>query len=268
MEPTGGPEVLSKQEHEPSDDMADTYSKWEREQALLKEDLINYNTEAWQDHPEFSGLERVGGVDLSYCKEDDKIACASLVVLSYPDLKVIYEDFHMVALSAPYVAGFLAFREVPSLADAIHRLQEKDPSLMPQVLLVDGNGILHHRGFGVACHLGVLTGLPCIGVAKNLLQVDGLENNEEHKEQIRQLNSGGDFFNLTGSSGIVLGTALKSSNKSSKPIYVSVGHKISLGSAVKLVHSCCKYRVPEPIRQADIRSREFLCQIAAASETA
>uniref|UniRef100_A0A8C5Z4V2 Endonuclease V n=1 Tax=Marmota marmota marmota TaxID=9994 RepID=A0A8C5Z4V2_MARMA len=89
----------------------------------------------------------------------------------------------MVSLTAPYMAGFLAFREVPFLVDLVQQLQEKEPGLMPQVLLVDGNGVLHHRGFGVACHLGVLTELPCIGVAKKLLQVDGLENNALHKEK-------------------------------------------------------------------------------------
>ncbi|XP_075436156.1 endonuclease V [Ascaphus truei] len=245
----------------PSEEEKATLRRWEREQSLLKENLITCNTETWQSHPVFSGLERVGGVDLSYIKGDDTTACASLVVLSYPDLEVIYEECCMVTLEAPYRAGYLAFREVPSLVDAVHRLREKNRSLMPQVLLVDGNGILHHRGFGVACHLGVRTSLPCIGVAKNLLQVDGLENNDAHKEQIRQLQSGGDAFNLTGSSGRILGTALKSCSKSSKPIYISVGHQISLESAVRLVHTCCRYRVPEPIRQADIRSREYVRKI-------
>ncbi|XP_063312399.1 endonuclease V isoform X2 [Pelobates fuscus] len=250
-----------------SEEEAATRSRWESEQSLLKESLICSNTEPWQVLPDFPGLERVGGVDISYSKEDDTIACASLVVLSYPDLEVIYEDCHMVPLDAPYVAGFLAFREVPSLSEAVRSLMKTNPSLMPQVLFVDGNGVLHHRGFGVACHLGIQTSLPCIGVAKNLLQVDGLENNEAHKEQIRQLKNGGDFFNLTSSSGSVLGTALKSSDKSSKPIYISVGHKISLESAVHLVHSCCRYRVPEPIRQADIRSREFLVKITTVAES-
>ncbi|XP_075684326.1 endonuclease V-like [Rhinoderma darwinii] len=101
----------------------------ERERSILKDQVITSNTETWQNIPHFHGLQRVGGVDLSYVKEDDTSACASLIVLSYPDL---------------------------------------------EVLLVDGNGVLHHKGFGVACHLGILTGLPTIGVAKNLLQVDGL----------------------------------------------------------------------------------------------
>uniref|UniRef100_A0A670Y525 Endonuclease V n=1 Tax=Pseudonaja textilis TaxID=8673 RepID=A0A670Y525_PSETE len=166
----------------------------------------------------------------------------------------------VVAVNAPYVAGFLAFREVPFLLEAVQRLETQKPGLKPQVLLVDGNGILHHRGFGIACHLGVLTGLPCIGVAKNLLQVEGLANDELHKKQIQDLQAGGDAFPLTSTSGKILGmvsifwegSALRSCAKSTKPIYISVGHKISLLSAMRLVHSCCKYRIPEPIRQLNV----------------
>ncbi|KAF6298468.1 endonuclease V [Rhinolophus ferrumequinum] len=113
-------------------------------------------------------------------------------------------------------------------------------------------------GFGVACHLGVLTGLPCIGVAKKLLQVDGLENNARHKEKIRLLQAGGDTFPLMGDSGAILGMALKSHDHSTKPLYVSVGHKVSLEAAVRLTRSCCRFRIPEPVRQADIRSRDYI----------
>ncbi|XP_050175258.1 endonuclease V isoform X12 [Myiozetetes cayanensis] len=233
-------------------------SRWEREQARLKAGVVEQDTEPWQKDPNFAGLERVGGVDLSYIKGDDTRACASLVVLSYPALEVLYEDCRMVTLTAPYVAGFLAFREVPFLVEAVQRLQQEQPRLRPQVLLVDGNGVLHHRGFGVACHLGVLTDLPCVGVAKNLLQVDGLVRDELHREQIRSLQRSGDTFPLTGTSGRVLGMALRSYHNSSKPLYVSVGHRVSLDTAVRLVGSCCRYRVPEPIRQADIRSREYI----------
>ncbi|XP_035198213.1 endonuclease V isoform X1 [Oxyura jamaicensis] len=231
--------------------------RWAREQARLKGGVVEEDTEEWQKEPSFAGLERVGGVDLSYIKGDDSRACASLVVLSYPGLEVLYEDCQMVAVSAPYVAGFLAFREVPFLVEAVQRVQQEEPRLKPQVLLVDGNGLLHHRGFGVACHLGVLTDLPCIGVAKNLLQVDGLARDELHREQIRSLQRGGDTFPLTGTSGSVLGMALRSCN-SSKPLYISVGHRVCLDTAVRLVQTCCRYRIPEPIRQADIRSREYI----------
>ncbi|XP_077611433.1 endonuclease V isoform X5 [Crocuta crocuta] len=191
----------------------ETLSLWKREQARLKALVVDRDTEAWQRDPAFSGLQRVGGVDVSFVKGDSVGACASLVVLSYPEL---------------------------------------------EVLLVDGNGLLHHQGFGVACHLGVLTDLPCIGVAKKLLQADGLENNAQHKEKIGLLRAGGDSFPLVGGSGAVLGTALKSHDRSTKPLYVSVGHKISLEAAVRLTRGLCRFRIPEPVRQADIRSRDYI----------
>ncbi|XP_054077143.1 endonuclease V isoform X7 [Rissa tridactyla] len=199
-----------------------TLRAWEREQARLGAGVVEEDTEEWQRDPGFAGLERVGGVDLSYIKGDDSSACASLVVLSYPALEVLYEDCRMVTVSAPYVAGFLAFREVPFLVEAVQRLQQEEPRLRPQVLLVDGNGLLHPRGFGVACHLGVLTDLPCIGVAKNLLQVDGLVRDELHREQIRSLQREGDTFPLTGTSGRALGMGVPGDSRASSQVLLQV----------------------------------------------
>ncbi|XP_078803499.1 endonuclease V isoform X2 [Oryzias latipes] len=224
---------------------------WESEQERLRQLLVDEDTEDWQRSPDFSGLQRVGGVDLFFIKGDGVNACAQLVVLGYPDLKkVLYRDSQMVTLTAPYIAGFLAFRETPFLLQALQRLKESQPELMPQVVFVDGNGLFHYREFGLACHLGVLSGLPCVGVAKNLLQVQGVYKNQEHQSQIAALHRGGDSFPLTAASGKVLGKALRSCDKSSKPVYVSVGHKISLDTAVRLTRACCLFRVPEPIRQA------------------
>ncbi|XP_016136712.1 endonuclease V isoform X2 [Sinocyclocheilus grahami] len=218
---------------------AELVLKWEREQSRLRESVKEEDTEDWQRSPDFSGLEKVGGVDLSFIKGDDINACAHLVVLTYPHMKVLYEDCKMVTLNAPYVAGFLGFREAPPLLQALEKLKNVQPNLMPQVLFVDGNGLFHYREFGLACHLGVLSDLPCVGVAKNLLHVEGVVRSEEHQSQ-----------------------ALRSSQSSIKPVYVSVGHRITLETAVRLTHTCCLYRVPEPIRQADIRSREFLrCRV-------
>ncbi|NWZ89735.1 ENDOV Endonuclease, partial [Nesospiza acunhae] len=208
-----------------------------REQARLRASVLEEDTEPWQKEPQFSGLHRVGGVDLSYSKGDESRACASLVVLSYPDLEVLYQDCRMVPVTAPYVAGSLSAQEITFLL------------WLFQVLLVDGNGLLHPRGFGIACHLGVLTDLPCIGVAKNLLHVDGLVRDELHKEQVRSLQRSGEAFPLTGTSGKVLGMVLRSHSNSSRPLYVSVGHRVSLGTAVSLVRACCRFRIPEPIRQ-------------------
>ncbi|XP_019904984.1 endonuclease V isoform X4 [Esox lucius] len=223
--------------------------QWESEQASLRQLMVEEDTEDWQRSPDFTGLERVGGVDLSFVKGDDVNACAQLVVLSYPDLELLYEDSQMVTLTAPYIAGFLAFRETPYLLEALQRLEKTQPNLLPQVVLVDGNGLFHYREFGLACHLGVLSGLPCVGVAKNLLQVQGVTKSQQHQLQIASLQKGGDSFPLTAASGKVLGKALRSSDSSTKPVYVSTGHRISLETALRLTHTCCRYRVPEPIRQ-------------------
>ncbi|XP_075025434.1 endonuclease V isoform X5 [Calonectris borealis] len=110
------------------------------EQAQLKASVVEEDTEEWQEDASFTGLERVGGVDLSYIKGDDTSACASLVVLSYPALEVLYEDCRMVAVSAPYVAGFLAFREVPFLVEAVQRLQQEEPKLKPQIRSLQREG--------------------------------------------------------------------------------------------------------------------------------
>lgn len=236
---------------------------WKREQMKLKKKLVTEDCNKWgasgEDH--FSALKLIGGVDLSFPKGDADHACACLVVLSFPELEVIYEDLSFVHLRSPYVPEYLAFREVEFLVDLISGLQKLTPALLPQVILVDGNGVLHPRGFGIACHLGVLTDIPTVGVAKTLFHVDGLEHNSQHTEQIvNYLKVSGDSFPLQGISGAVWGKALRSTQKSCNPIYVSIGHKIGLDTAVRLTHACCQYRIPEPVRQADIRSREYLRQ--------
>ncbi|XP_062852651.1 endonuclease V-like [Trichomycterus rosablanca] len=231
---------------------------WQREQEDMRDRLVREDTEAWQNDPEFSGLVRVGGVDLSFIKGDEKNAYAQLVILSYPDLKVLYKVGEMVCLSSPYVSGFLGFREAPPLLQLLNKLREDQPDLMPQVLFVDGNGVFHYREFGLACHLGVLSDLPCVGVAKNLLQVQGVVRDDGHLAQISALSRAGESFPLIADSGKILGQALRSSDRSTKPVYVSVGHRISLDTAVRLTFTCCHYRVPEPIRQADLLSREYL----------
>ncbi|XP_044044712.1 endonuclease V-like isoform X3 [Siniperca chuatsi] len=110
----------------------DLVKQWESEQARLRQQVVDEDTEDWQRSPDFSGLERVGGVDLSFIKGDDVNACAHLVVLSYPDLEMLYEDSQMVTLTAPYIAGFLAFRETPFLLEALQRLERNQPQLLPQ----------------------------------------------------------------------------------------------------------------------------------------
>ena len=164
----------------------------------------------------------------------------------------------MVELTLPYIPGFLAFREAPFLKDRLDLVRKNRPHLIPQVIMVDGNGILHTRGFGLASHLGVMSDIPTIGVAKKLFSVDGLHKDSQHMADIKSLKRPGDSFPLIGLSGKTWGVALKGANRVVNPIYVSAGHKISLSTAEELVFNCSRSRIPEPVRQADLRSRDYL----------
>ncbi|KAH0915435.1 hypothetical protein HID58_029881 [Brassica napus] len=230
----------------------------------LKKKLITHDDFPWKlpsstEHPQRSEtLKYVGGVDISFSKDDSSVACACLVVLELPSLRVVHNELSLIRLQVPYVPGFLAFREAPVLLQILEKMRDDHHPFYPQVLMVDGNGILHPRGFGLACHLGVLAHLPTIGVGKNLHHVDGLDQSEvrqlfQHKE-----NENEQVIKLVGKSGFTWGVGFRPTLSTLKPIYVSVGHRISLDTAVEVVKMTCMYRVPEPIRQADIRSRAYL----------
>jgi endonuclease V len=175
--------------------------KWKKEQIELKKKLIT------KDNFDFSieekTLKLIGGVDISFDPVNPKDAVASLVVLSFPELKVVYEIYEKVKMKLPYKAGFLAFREVDFLLDLIFKTQKTNPQFMPQLIMVDGSGIHHPRGFGLASHLGVLSGIPTIGIAKKLLVIDGITN--EKVEKMKNELKGGEFENLKGNSGKIHG---------------------------------------------------------------
>lgn len=125
--------------------------------------------------------------------------------------------------------------------------------------MVDGNGILHNRGFGCASHIGVLQNLPTIGVGKNVFAVDGITQLGVKLLCEEKLQKGGDLVKLVGKSGKIWGAALRSTDESKNPIIISVGHRISLESSIRVVKaSIKKVRIPEPIRNADLKSRSLV----------
>lgn len=105
---------------------------------------------------------------MSFSKEDPSIACGCIVVLDLQTLQIVYEDYSLLRLQVPYVPGFLAFREAPVLLLLLDNMKKRANHFYPQVLMVDGNGLLHPRGFGLASHIGVLANLTTIGVGKNV----------------------------------------------------------------------------------------------------
>lgn len=240
--------------------------EWERKQIEIRQKVVTWDTESWQKSKLIAGddelygnknaIRYIAGMDISVVKSNNSIACTALVVCELPSLKVVYKNCEWVELKAPYIPGFLTFREAEFLVAIYQKLLSTNTEYTPQAILIDGNGVLHRRGCGLACHVGVEIDIPTIGVAKNLFHVDGIAKDDEHKQKILSLTSKGDAFPLIGESGCTLAMALKSSEKADKPVYVSIGHKIGLETAVWLVKNCSIYRIPEPIRQADQLSRE------------
>ncbi|XP_075252937.1 endonuclease V-like [Convolutriloba macropyga] len=229
---------------------------WESEQVILKSKLHLENEPSWDS--DFSDLKLIGGLDISYIKGNEVDAFVALVVLEYPSLEVLYQDCQPVQITEPYIPGFLAFREVEHCVSVLSKLSKEKPELYPQIVFIDGNGLLHPRKFGIAYRLGVIEDIVTIGCAKNLFQMDNILRDAGHQAQISSLKSPGDFFDIVDEKGDVLGAALKTVQKSTKPIYVSIGHKIDLPTACRLVTKCSKYREPEPTRLADIISREVI----------
>jgi deoxyribonuclease V len=159
---------------------------------------------------------------------------AAVVSLKYPSLIQIEQAVYRLPTVFPYVPGLLSFREIPAILEAIKKLKH-----LPNLLLCDGQGIAHPRRFGLACHIGLLTNIPSIGVAKSRL-IGTHANLPENKGEWVKLKHGTEC----------IGAVLRSREKV-KPLYISTGHRISLETSVKMVMSCItKYRLPETTRAA------------------
>jgi len=179
----------------------------------------------------FERLRFVAGVDVSVRGE---LACAAVCVLTYPDLEPVEQRLALRRVEFPYVPGLLGFREVPCIVEAFGRLE-----VVPDLALVDGHGLAHPRRFGVATHLGVTLDLPTIGCAKSRLV-------GEHREPAPRRGSRTRLSHEGESIGSVVRT-----REGVSPVYVSIGHRVDLATAVRIVLRCApRYRLPEPIRAA------------------
>ena len=229
-------------------------SEWIEIQKQIRTSIIE------QDDTALIPLTHIGGVDISFIKHTNE-ALSAFVVMTWPELEIVHQDYRTVTMTEPYISGYLAFREVNHLAVLINDLKRSNPSIYPQVIMVDGNGILHPTRCGLASHLGVVCDVATIGIGKNLLQVDGITQetiNEWKKTQTSLDVLQNRTLPLIGtSSGILYGAALCISNVQ-KPIYVSVGHRISLQRCLEITIQCSEFRIPTPIRAADLGSREIL----------
>ena len=283
-----------------------------------------------------------GGVDVSFPKnEADHKSVAVYVIVDWNTMHVVYEDVEYFALDRrhmPYIPTFLAVREIDPLVRLIQRQTTARPELRPRAILVDGNGIWHPRGAGLACAVGVRTGIPTIGMAKTLYCMGGVTrtlvargvaaalvrargalpklmgaaaalSNERvlFAKQVIQAGIDDDDDDVTAATtmdigpyvgalepycrGLAIPLAVPNEDRDNmfvagekilacavvghggqcagarrggtkKPVFVSVGHGLSLRSAVEITVSLSRARIPEPIRQADLRGRDRLHKLS------
>ena len=185
-------------------------------------------------HDDIGTVNYVAGVDVGFDKQR-KLTRAAVSVLSFPALTPVEDSVACVETRFPYVPGLLSFREIPAIVEALQALRQ-----LPDMILCDGQGYAHPRRFGLACHLGVITGLPSIGVAKSRLL-------GEHAEPPQRR---GAWVPLTDN-GEVVGAVLRS-RANVKPLYISIGHRLTLASACEYTMRCTtRFRLPETTRRAD-----------------
>jgi len=231
---------------------------WTNIQETLKTKLINDDEHSWEINSSDPSkkLNLIGGMDISCSKKNPSVAIAALVVVDC-NLNIIYEKYEFADITEPYVPGFLAFREISHYEKLINDVKKTDPDKIPQVLMIDGNGIYHQKGFGCACHIGVVTGIPTMGCSKTVLFVDGITKTKVRNISNKFVNKG-DYKELIGDSGKIWGAAIKSTEDSFVPMIISQGHKMTLKTSIELFKHTTKFRVPEPIRFADKISRRLI----------
>ncbi len=182
---------------------------------------------------DFTPPQRVAGVDVGF-EQNNTITRAAVAVLDFPSLQLVEQGIARLPTRFPYVPGLLSFREVPAVLAAMEGL-----SVLPDMLLCDGQGVAHPRRLGIASHLGVLLDLPTIGVAKSRL-VGSHEEVGEEKGSWQPLLDGDEL----------IGCVLRSRSRV-KPLYISPGHRVGFETARQMVLACTtRYRLPETTRWA------------------
>ncbi len=178
-------------------------------------------------------VHHVAGIDVGF-EDNGKMTRAAVAVLEFPGLGLHEQAVSRCPTQFPYVPGYLSFRELPAVLQALEQLASK-----PDILLCDGQGIAHPRRFGLACHLGVLTNIPSIGIAKSRLIGTHDELPAEKGEWVPLMDK-----------DEIIGAVVRTRTKVS-PVYVSIGHRISLATAIDFVLRCTtRYRLPETTRWA------------------
>jgi deoxyribonuclease V len=179
----------------------------------------------------------VAGADFSYDNKEEKIA-AAVVVMKLPELEIVETAEAVMKIGLPYIPGFLSFRETPAFFEAFRKINYR-----PDVTILDGNGIAHPRRMGLASHAGVILDISTIGCAKTPFFPFRPPPAER-----------GAFTHFKNHAREKVGFCLRT-RTGVKPVFVSPGHRVNFSVSRKIVLECCRFRIPEPIRQAHLLSR-------------
>lgn len=200
-----------------------------REAINIQQQLRGYVIQSDQ----FGTISTVAGVDVGF-EEGGRVTRAAVVLLHYPTLVLREKAVARLPTRFPYVPGLLSFRELPAVLEALEQLQQ-----LPDIFLCDGQGYAHPRRLGIASHLGVITGIAAIGVGKSRL-IGSHEPVADRRGAWQPLVDKEE----------VIGAVLRS-RAGVKPIYVSIGHRLCLATAIRVVMSCTtRYKLPETTRLA------------------
>lgn len=179
-------------------------------------------------------IHHVAGVDVAYSKNNDTLI-AAIVVLELDSLKIVESVVIEDTVQFPYIPGLFSFRELPPIIKAFEKIKTT-----PQLVVCDGQGLAHPRRFGLACHLGILYDIPTIGCGKTKLSGNFTEPDQHRGAQSPLIDN-----------REIIGNVLRT-QKNINPIFVSIGHRISLTTACQWILKLApKYRLPETTRQAD-----------------
>ncbi len=186
-------------------------------------------------------IRLIAGIDLAFSKFDSLGFCA-IIVLEYPELVVVEEQFGSGTVSFPYIPGLLSFREGPLFLETFKKLKSR-----PDLLIFDGQGIAHPRRLGIASHMGVLLDIPAIGCAKSRLY--GTFDDPAGRAGSRSY--------LYDTDGTIIGVVLRTRDNV-RPVFVSPGHRVGIDESAGIIMNCVRnYRIPLPTRIADIRVKEY-----------
>lgn len=195
---------------------------------------------------DFGEIKTVAGVDVAYSHKTERVvaAVAVLEASTLQPLQTVYADLEN---AFPYISGLFSFRELPAIIKALEQLQ-----VLPDLIICDGQGYAHPRRFGLACHLGVMFDVPTIGAAKKRFIGEYQEPNHTRGSQ---------SFLIDHDNNEIVGTVLRTQD-GINPVYVSIGHKVSLNTACHWVLQLAnQYRLPETTRLADHAVRQRLFEL-------